>query len=193
MALTPKQSRFVAEYLIDLNATQAAIRAGYSEANAETIAYQLLQKTPVAEAVSAAAAEHAANASISAGRTLAEIRDMAFYDPADLAEVSIPIEDGADIPAGGRVQVDANGRGFVITGLRGPADLKHLPENARRAIVGWGWDKAGNFTIKLADKSKALDQLARHLSLYNDKIEVNVADGLADRIARAKARGQGGA
>lgn len=54
MALTPKQQRFVEEYIVDLNATQAAIRAGYSERRASEIGYQLLQKTTVQEAISAA-------------------------------------------------------------------------------------------------------------------------------------------
>lgn len=49
--LTPKQQRFVEEYLIDLNATQAAIRAGYSERTAEQQGYQLLQKTSVLKAI----------------------------------------------------------------------------------------------------------------------------------------------
>lgn len=47
--MTAKQKRFCDEYLIDLNATQAAIRAGYSENTAEQIGYQLLQKTSVQE------------------------------------------------------------------------------------------------------------------------------------------------
>ena len=54
MSLTPKQARFVEEYLVDLNATQAAIRAGYSARNADKIGPELLGKTRVAEAVKAA-------------------------------------------------------------------------------------------------------------------------------------------
>jgi len=49
--LTDKQQRFVDEYLIDLNATQAAIRAGYSEKTADSIGLQLLRKTQVVEAI----------------------------------------------------------------------------------------------------------------------------------------------
>lgn len=55
--LNAKQKRFVDEYLIDMNATQAAIRAGYSEKNAASIAVQLLNKTHVAEAVNRAISE----------------------------------------------------------------------------------------------------------------------------------------
>ena len=56
MALTDKQKRFVEDYLVDLNATQAAVRAGYSAKTAEQQAYQLLQKTSVSEAIAAAQA-----------------------------------------------------------------------------------------------------------------------------------------
>ena len=49
--LTPKQRKFVSEYLVDLNATQAAIRAGYSEKTDYRIGAELLQKTSVAEAI----------------------------------------------------------------------------------------------------------------------------------------------
>lgn len=51
MPLTPKQQRFVEEYLVDLNATQAAIRAGYSEKTAEQIGYKLVQKSSVSKAI----------------------------------------------------------------------------------------------------------------------------------------------
>ena len=68
--LTPKQQRFVEEYLVDLNATQAAIRAGYSARNADKIAFQLLGKTRVAEAIAAAKAERSARVAVSADYVL---------------------------------------------------------------------------------------------------------------------------
>jgi len=51
MALTPKQALFVKEYLVDLNATQAAKRAGYSEKTAQAIAAENLSKPVIAEAI----------------------------------------------------------------------------------------------------------------------------------------------
>lgn len=54
--LTPKQAMFVKEYLIDLNATQAAIRAGYSARTADRIGPELLGKTSIAEAIQKATA-----------------------------------------------------------------------------------------------------------------------------------------
>lgn len=55
--MTARQRRFVEEYLIDLNATQAAIRAGYSEKQAGFIGYQLLQKTPIKASIDQAIAD----------------------------------------------------------------------------------------------------------------------------------------
>lgn len=74
-ALTPKQARFVAEYLIDLNATQAAKRAGYSERTADAIGLQLLRKTQVASAIAAAQAKRAERTEISQDFVLSTILD----------------------------------------------------------------------------------------------------------------------
>lgn len=177
--LTDKQAQFVREYLVDLNATQAAIRCGYSEKSAETQGSRLYRNGEVRAAIDEALAKRAEKTGITAERVLSEIANMAFYDIADLM---IEIGDDKDAP----VVIEGN----KIYGLRGPTDIRSLPENVRRVIVGYGWDKAGNFTIKIADKSKALDQLARHLSLYNDKIEVKGVDALADRMERAMKRGE---
>lgn len=66
MALTPKQKRFVEEYLIDLNATQAAIRAGYSEKSAYSIGNENMSKPVVAEAIETEMSKRAEIAEVSA-------------------------------------------------------------------------------------------------------------------------------
>lgn len=178
--LTPKQELFVKEYLVDLNATRAAIRAGYKESSAGDIGGQLLAKTHIKAAIDAAKGKRADKVEVSAERVIKEIMRMAFYDPADImlpvAKDTVEFVDDVQI---------SDGR---IYGLRGPGDIRMLKEDVRRAIVGWSWDKNGNFVVKLADKAKALDQLARHLALYNDKVEVSGLDGLAERLARAAGR-----
>lgn len=63
--LTPKQAHFVEEYLVELNATPAAIRAGYSEKRASEIGYQLLQKTTVQEALTQAMAVRSSRVEVS--------------------------------------------------------------------------------------------------------------------------------
>lgn len=78
MALTPKQQAFVREYLVDLNGTQAAIRAGYSEKSAERIAFELLKETPeVAAAVQAAMNERAKVVGITAQSVLDRLNKVA--------------------------------------------------------------------------------------------------------------------
>jgi phage terminase small subunit len=75
--LTPKQARFVAEYLVDLNAKQAAIRAGYSAKTAEWIGPQLLQKTHVAQAIANGQHKKANRLQITADDWLKRIIDVA--------------------------------------------------------------------------------------------------------------------
>ncbi len=75
MELTPKQQRFVEEYLIDLNATQAAIRAGYSEKNADKIGSQLLGKTRVAASIREAQEKRTRRTEITADYVLTTIRE----------------------------------------------------------------------------------------------------------------------
>lgn len=83
---TNKQRAFVAEYLVDLNATQAAIRAGYSTKSAARIGVELLNKTQVREAIAANQAKRAQRLDITADRVVSELAKIAFADPRDLME-----------------------------------------------------------------------------------------------------------
>ncbi len=87
--LTPKQLRFVAEYLVDLNGTQAAIRAGYSAKTAEQMAYQLLQKTSVKKAISAARKDQQDRTEITADRVLREAWNILTADARELVQVKV--------------------------------------------------------------------------------------------------------
>ncbi len=185
--LTPKQARFVDEYLIDLNATQAAIRAGYSKKTAHVIGPENLEKPEIKEAVAKRNQKRIAATEITAERVLREIAAMAYYDPAELVAIMRPLEAGED-PLEGEGVFEVDGKRYGLSGINSAIDILKLPETIRRAIVGWGYDRNQNFTLKLADKSKALDQLARHLSLYNDKLEINGIDALAERLLRASQR-----
>ena len=73
--MTPKQQRFVDEYLIDLNATQAAIRAGYSEKTAQVIGSENLSKPMIAAAVAAAQAERSERTEITQDYVLTSIME----------------------------------------------------------------------------------------------------------------------
>ncbi len=87
--LTPKQQRFVVEYLVDLNGTQAAIRAGYSAKTAEQMAYQLLQKTSVKKAISAARKDQQDRTEITADRVLREAWNILTADARELVQVKV--------------------------------------------------------------------------------------------------------
>jgi phage terminase small subunit len=86
--LTPKQAAFVCEYLIDLNGTQAAIRAGYSAKTANEQAARLLAKVNIAQAVAEAQAERAAKCDIDAAWVLREAKRtyLACHDADKLSE-----------------------------------------------------------------------------------------------------------
>lgn len=141
--LTRKQSRFVEEYLVDLNASAAARRAGYSERTAFRMGQENVQKHAVKQAIDSAVEERSRRTQITQDMVLQELAAMGFYDLVDIA--SAP--------------------------MAGPQDIGKLPESVRRAIVGWGWDRTGNFIPKLADKLSALEKIGKHLGMFTDKIE----------------------
>lgn len=87
--LTQKQKRFVDEYLIDLNATQAAIRAGYSEKSAARIAVELLNKTQVSEFLQKALKQRAERTEITQDRVLCELANIAFCKVEDSADSTL--------------------------------------------------------------------------------------------------------
>lgn len=86
-ALTKKQKRFVEEYLIDLNATQAAIRAGYSPDTAKSIGCENLTKPDISAAISKAQAERSRRTGINQDRVIRELAKVAFLNPVDVIDM----------------------------------------------------------------------------------------------------------
>jgi phage terminase small subunit len=78
--LTPKQQRFVAEYLVDLNATQAAVRAGYSPRTARSIASENLSKPDIAAAIATAKAQVSRRTEVTIEAVVAELAKLGFAD-----------------------------------------------------------------------------------------------------------------
>lgn len=180
MTISARQLAFVEHYMITKNALQSAIKAGYSENGAGVTGHRLLKHPKIKEEIARRSAASSLKYEISAERVLQEISLMAFWDPAEMLIAVEALGDDEDgVPRG----IMRNGKVY----LRNPHDIAGLPEHIRRAIVGWKWTEHG-FEVKFADKSKALDQLGRHLSLFKDQLDVTVSDGRADRLARAKAR-----
>lgn len=150
--MTPKQSRFVAEYLIDGNATQAAIRAGYSAKTAYSIGEENLRKPEIAAAVKAEHEKLLAKTGITAERVLQEMGRLAFSDVSRLFTA-----DGALKPLSQLTPEDS-------------ACIAGLEVIIKNAEAGDGHtDKVHK--IKVWDKSKNLEMLAKHLGLFVEKVE----------------------
>ena len=99
--LTAKQQRFVEEYLIDLNATQAAIRAGYSPKTANEQGARLLANASVQEAIAKAMAERSRRTGISQDRVIQELARIAFVNPKNIIDFEdasgvYPVRKGQD-------------------------------------------------------------------------------------------------
>lgn len=147
MAITEKQKKFVEEYLIDLNATQAAIRAGYSVKNAGKIGHELLEKTRISNEITKKIAERSRRTGINADRVLIELAKIAFVNADDVIESK-----------------DAT--------LKENASRDDLAAIQSIKVKTFGEDGVER-EIKLANKIKALDMLGRHLGMWNDKLQVS--------------------
>lgn len=150
MALTPKQQLFVEEYLIDLNATQAAIRAGYSPNNADKIGSELLGKTRVSEAIKIAMAERSRRTGINQDRILAELAKIALVNPARVVNF-----DEATI------REDALPEDLAAVAS---VEVKRFPTKDGEGIER---------EVKFHDKNKALDLAGRHLGMFKDRLELS--------------------
>jgi phage terminase small subunit len=148
--LTPKQKRFVEEYLVDLNATKAAIRAGYSEKRASEIGYQLLQKTTVSEAIREAMQARSERTEITQDMVLRQLAKIAF---ADLTEF-VTWEEEGNVVLKPSDKVD----GTILTEvLEDVTDFGDFQKTKKR--------------VKLPDRLKALELLGKHLGMFKEKIE----------------------
>ena len=149
--LTEKQQRFIDEYLIDLNATQAAIRAGYSVKTAREQASQNLTKLNIQQEISEKMAERSKRTGVNQDRIVLELAKIAFVNAADVID-----SDDATIKAGATADDTA-----AIQSVK----VKVIPTKE-----GEGVERE----IRLNDKLKALELLGKHLGMWNDKLDVNV-------------------
>ena len=150
--LTPKQKRFVDEYLIDLNATQAAIRAGYSPKTANEQGARLLANVSIAQTIQKAMQDREQRTEITQDRVLLEYARIAFFDPRKLFR-----SDGSPKPI---EELDTD-TAVALAGLEVREEFEGAGEN--RAFVGY------TKKYKLANKLGALDSLAKHLGMLDGK------------------------
>ena len=150
MALTEKQQRFVEEYLIDLNATQAAIRAGYSVKNADKIGSELLGKTRVAEAISKKIADRSKRTGINQDRVVLELAKLAFVKITDIVD--------------SQGKIKAKAKEYDL------ACIESVKYKKSESETGSSVERE----VKIASKLKALELLGKHLGMWNDKLDVTM-------------------
>lgn len=160
--LTPKQVKFIDEYLIDRNGKQAAIRAGYSPRSAEVQASKMLRKGKVKAEIGRRVEKMSKDAGVTVQRVVDEYAKIAFSNMANFMEVG---DDG---------QPSLN--------------FKDLTEDQKAALsevtVDSYLEKGGTnpktvlkVKFKLIDKKGALDSLGKHLGMFVDKVEHSGPDG----------------
>lgn len=156
--LSAKQQAFILEYTTDLNATQAAIRAGYSVKTARQIGEQNLSKIDIQNAIQCRMKEREKRVGLQADEVLRDLKRIVFFDPRKL------FDDMGNLKPIGDLDDDT---ALVLTGYR----IK-IEADGRKSVE-----------IKWADKLKAIESAMRHLGLYNDRLNIGVMsheDALAE-------------
>ena len=149
--LRPKHARFVQEYLVDLNATQAAIRAGYSAKTADREGYRLLRNAEISAAVQAGQQARLQEAGLTATRVLEELRRVGFMNIRGLFEADgrlKPVTEWSEEHLAAVASVD------IVTVAREDAPPAQVHE------------------LRLWNKVAALDTLAKHFGLLKERLEV---------------------
>jgi phage terminase small subunit len=169
-----KQRAFATEYVIDYNATQAAIRAGYSERSAYSQAHELLKKPEIQAAIKELENAAAERAAVNKDMVLKELARVAFVDPRRLFDENGKPKD--------LTTLDAD----TAAALASVDILEEFDYNdGNREFVGY------TKKYKWADKLRALEMLGKHLGMFTDKVHVDGSldtgsDKLANILAQLK-------
>lgn len=160
--LTPKQKLFCKYYLISLNATESAIKAGYSKKTADVMGARLLVNVKVKKELEEMMNKRAEKLEISADKVIEEIAKLAFANTTDILDItdtSVKIKDLAEL------------------------------DTSCIASAEEVFDKDGNrlgVKVRLHDKTKNLELLCRHLGLFKDKIEHSYDEKIENWLRGAK-------
>ncbi len=152
--MTPKQERFVHEYLVDVNATQAAIRAGYSKKTAQEQSSRLLSNVMVSAAIAKEMKLLAEKTGVTAEKVIADLALIGFANMGDYLNLSDPEHPRIDI--------------------------SNLTPEQASVIAEVTYEKRGiqrRVKIKLHDKLNALVNLGKHLGLFSERHLLGGLDG----------------
>ena len=151
--LTPKQRMFCDEYLIDLNATQAAIRAGYSNKTANEQGARLLANVSIRAYIDQKMAERSRRCGITADRVLNELAKIGFCNAADLINFNkATVMDGADSYDTAAIQ---------------SVKVKTMSTDNGDMVER---------EVKLYDKTKSLELIGKHLGMFKEKVEATIQE-----------------
>lgn len=148
--MTEKQKRFVDEYLIDLNATQAAIRAGYKVDNARQTASENLAKPYISKAIERALAERSRRTGVNQDRVVLELAKIALVKITDVVDDQGKIRESAT-----------------------DDDLACI-ESIKYKESKNGMGSSIEREVKISSKLKALELLGKHLGMWSDKLDVSL-------------------
>ncbi len=147
--MTDKQKRFCEEYLIDLNATQAAIRAGYSPKTANEQGSRLLANVSIRTHIDKAIAARSARTGVNADRVVRELARLAFVNPTEIVD-----------PDTARVRETATDDDkAAISAVKVKMSSGENSDSIEREVC-------------FADKLKALELLGRHLNMFSDNLNI---------------------
>ena len=144
--MTDKQKRFVDEYLIDLNATQAAIRAGYKPDNAQQMGSENLSKPVISSAIAKAMAERSKRIGINQDRVIRELARIGFAKITDIVD-----------PETAKIRENASEDDLACI-----QSIKIKPNE-------FGTERE----VKLYDKKSALVDLGKHLGMFKDRMDLS--------------------
>lgn len=201
--MNTKHIRFSEEYLIDLNATQAAIRSGYSQNRAGEIGYQLLQRKDIQDYIAELRLQQQEKAKIKVEDIVKQYLALGMYDIKDYYEDVYIMDYVSSEDLKGIRCKKKYGRELY------PEDFDDLPvrykkyyqpysrlkrfdrmtKEQRVAIQGIKYDKSGNKILQLSNKQAAIDSLAKHLGMFIDKQQVEHTGQIVKRIIKVNPTG----
>ena len=174
--LTAKQQRFCDEYLVSLNSTSAAIKAGYSPKTAGVIGSENLKKPNIASYIKSRQVETSEKLECTKEIIIAELMKVGLSD----------VTNYVTIDEGGLIQA---------------IPIDDMPENSTAALNSISEDRTimqtkdesediilkSKINFKMHDKVKALDLLGKHLGLFNDKLEIKLPQPIMVKTPNGKA------
>jgi len=182
--LEPRQLRFVEEFAVDCNATQAAIRAGYSQRTARQIGYENLTKPYIQQAIKTRLQQHTEAVGVTVERVLKELVRMAWVDISGAFDEKGALKPIHEIPEDVRraiVSIESDEIWETVEYQEPQAQGGSLTRE-RKELIGY------TKKVKFADKKGSNELLGKYLKMFVERHEWGLTDDLLDLITEGRAR-----